>query len=364
MPFNSRPNLDDDQFRQISGTTLTLNGEVIIGNKSGLKLTGDSGVIPIIVTGGTDNYVMTYLSGKIVLAEPTASGGSGNYSYTDLTTCTVGGLQSGSNVYNCSVVDILHTIISPTLSPTLVPNSNTLSIIPTSTIYEVGCQVAFTACGTYNQGSVSPVYCSGPSVRTGLPTRYSYTDIGGGVCNVTTTSLNNCVTLPLRSIVLGNNVVYGNVSYSAGQYPKNSDGSCMVGMCCASGITSPSKQVTVAGVLPYFWGSSATPPTINQALINTSCKCVGYSNSDVLVSNYNVTGKYIWFAIPATSTSKTKWQGSNSPSNCGTIPGDLFSTQTTCTISSPSSCWSSETYKFYVSNYPTSINYGMTFKNS
>lgn len=362
--FYSRPNLSDEEFKQLSGTTLSLNGSLVINNVSGLSLTGDSGVIPIIVTGETENHVLTYKSGKIVLAESSVSGGSDLYTYNDISTCSVGGLNAGTCLYNTKVIDILQEILVPTLSPTLSPNSSTLSAIPSSTIFEVGCNVAFVVCSTYNQGCVSPVYCGGPSVRTGLPTSYNYIDIGGVLCNIPSTSLNNCTSLSLKTIVNGVNPLISNVTYSAGQYPKKSDGSNVAGSCCPAGITTPSNCINITGIYPYFWGSSSNIPVINQALINAGSKCVASSNSDVLVSNYNVVGKYIWVAIPSTSTSKTKWQGANSPSNCGTIPGDLFAAQVTCSINSPSSCWSAVSYKFYVSNYPTSVNYGMTFKNS
>lgn len=366
MTFFSRPNLDDTQFKQLTGSTLTLDGQTIINTVSGLSLTGDGGKIPIVVTGETDGYVLTYSAAKnqIELAVSSASGGSTIYNGASPTTCSVGGLSSSTSIAGCEVTKILEMILVPTLSPTCVAPSNTLSLTPSTVVFEVGCQVAFVANATYSRGTVNPVYCGGPSTRTGLPVSYNYVDTFGAVCTSVSTSLTNSVTLASRCIKIGNNSVTGTVSYSAGDYPKKSDGSTSGMTCCPAGTTSPAQQVNVTGVYPYFFGSSATLPTINQALINSGTKCVASSVGDVVVSNYNVTGQYIWLAIPCASTSKVKWQGANSPSNCGTIPGDLFRAETTCTISSPSSCWTNQCYKFYVSNYPTSINYGMTFKNS
>lgn len=366
MTFFSRPNLDNTQFKQLSGSTLTLDGQTIINTVSGLSLTGDGGKIPIVVTGETDGYVLTYFASKnqIELAISSASGGSTVYNGASPTTCTVGGLTCNTSIAGCGIGKILEMILVPTLSPTCVAPYNTLSLTPSTTVFEAGCQMAFVASATFNRGSVSPVYCGGPSTRTGLPVSYNYVDTFGVVCASASTNLTNSVTLAPRYIKIGNNSVIGTVTYSSGEYPIKSDGSISGMTCCPAGTTSPAQQINLIGVYPYFFGSSATPPIINQALISGGSKCVALSTRDIIVTNYNVIGQYIWFAIPCASASKIKWQGANSPSNCGTIPGDLFHAETTCTISSPSSCWVDQCYKFYVSNYPTSINYAMTFKNS
>lgn len=367
MTFFARPNLDDTQFKQLSGSTLTLDGRTIINTCSGLTLTGDLGHIPVVISGETEGYVMTYKSGQIVLAKTTAEG-TIIYNGASPTTCTVGGLASNTAIAGCEISKILEMILVPTLAPTCTPPFASLTLTPTATVFEVGSNVAFTAYGSYNQGTVSPVYCNGPSTRTGLPVSYNYTDTYGVVCVVASSSLSNTTVLASHPILEGLNCVKLNVTYLGGEYPKKSDGSIDGMTCCPAGRTSPSVQVNKTGVLPYFWGSSASVPTINQTLINDACAagnvCVASSTSDVVVTNYNVSGQYIWLAIPCTSTTKTKWQGANSPSNCGTIPGDLFGAEIKCTINSPSSCWLNKCYKFYVSNYPTSINYGMTFKNN
>ena len=45
MAFFSRPNLDDVQFKQLSGTTLTLSGKTIFNNTTGLILTDDNDMV-------------------------------------------------------------------------------------------------------------------------------------------------------------------------------------------------------------------------------------------------------------------------------------------------------------------------------
>lgn len=362
MTFFARPNLDDVQFRQETGSTLTLSGSTIISSFSGLSLSDNYGDrIPIVISGQSEGKVMTYKSGCIVLSEITTTANI-TYSGASPTTCTVGGLVSGTDISGCNINKIIEMMASPVVSPTLTPPFATLSLNPNPSVYEVGSSISFIATGCYNMGSVSPVYCNGPSTRTGLPTEYNFFYNGGVPIKITTSNL--CTTTSINGVVSnGNNGVGLYVCYSAGEYPKRSNGDTVGMTCCPAGVSS-TVCVNFVGTYPYFWGSSDTKPVINQTLINSANKCVGISRGNVIVSNYDVVGKYIWFAIPSESATKTKWQGSNSPTNCGTIPGDLFDSEVVCAINSPNNCWSNVSYKFYVSNYPTSINYQMTFKNS
>ena len=104
----------------------------------------------------------------------------------------------------------------------------------------------------------------------------------------------------------------------------------------------------------------------SQCLIDSyTCKIVANSIGSITVSNFDVTGEYLWFAIPVGNT-KTCWQGANNVSNNGLIPGTLFPTPISMNIVSPESCWGISPliyYEIYVSNYATDIDYGMTFCN-
>jgi hypothetical protein len=123
MSFFSRPNIDDIQFKQLSGSTLTLSGQTRIATSSGLTLIGTSGYIPIDVTSGNTNYnVLTYCNGLITLL-PQSGGGSGVYSGASPTTCTVGGLCSGSPIVGCSISTILEKILVPP-----IPLTSSISI--------------------------------------------------------------------------------------------------------------------------------------------------------------------------------------------------------------------------------------------
>lgn len=365
MPFFARPDLSNEQFKQLSGSTLTLSGTTQIAKIGGLEFIDEYGTpIPVIITGASDQDVLKYVCGCLTLGVVSTGGTStGVYPYNECSTCTVGGLPAGSCLYNETIADILHDILVPTLYPSLIAPTSTFTISPATVLYEVGTCVYITGCSTLNMGCITPQYppTSSP-YRSGLPIQHIFSDWG---TPYSATSTNIAYTFPFscRQVVAGSNTVSGYVNYNCGVQPYDSKGNVYC-TPLASGFTSSIVR-TVCGVHPWFYGSSAGVPVIGDALLaGATCKCVALSTGDIVATNYNVTGQYIWFAIPATSTSMLKWQGSNSPSNCGTIPGDLFASETTCIVNSPSSCWSGINYRFYVSNYPTSINYCMTFKRS
>ena len=369
MPFFSRPNLENEQFKQLSGSTLTLNGQTQIATTSGLTLTDGAGTNVLITASGasssTNGYVLTYCdTTKVIsLAQSSASGGSTIYNGASPTTCSVGGLNSSTAIACCQLSCIIQMIVAPVISPSLIPPSSSLSLSPATTTFEIGCNIAFTGIINFNSGVVSPVYCGGPSVRTGAATGYTFTNIGGNQYS----GINNTCIMPSISITSGNNTASGVATYASGQTPINSDGSLLIGCTCPAG--SISSSVVVCGIYPYFYGNSVSAPTAGSALLTTGNKCVTDSSNNVIV-NYNVTSKYIWLAVPTISTIKTKWEGSNAPTtNTESIPGGLFNVPTSVLVNSPSSCWTGVNYNFYISNYPTSTiagitPYNITFKNS
>ena len=378
MPFFARPNLDNEQFKQLPDSILSLSGTTQIANVTGLTLTDGVGdYIPIIATGGSNNYVLTYDDSGVIpvikLKESTASGGTGVYPYPDKVLCAVGGITGGTCLYNMQVVDILQEILVPTLNPTLTAPSSTFTIscLPTTSTgyYEFGTTVCLTGCSTFNRGCVNPAYCcvfgDGSDKRSGFPAYHCFSDWGSGV-QLSTSGLSTGYTFTPRIVYDSSQSVSSRVFYEAStNNVLNSSG----GVFCSplpSGCTAAVTR-TILGTFPYFWGTSATLPVPNQALINGyDGKCVSVSNGTISVTNFNAVNEYIWLAIPASSQLKTCWQGANNPSNNGVIPGGLFPSSIPIYISSPDSCpWEDggTNYRLYVSSYPTSINYDMTFYN-
>ena len=375
MPFFARPNLDDTQFKQLIDSTLHLSGQTYVTTPSGLTLTANDGVYDIVLTAKgagplTDGYVLTYNDAKkqIELKLSAGSGGTQIYNGASPTTCTVGGLVCGTSISGKTLSCIIQDIVAPALNPTIIPPSNTftLSCSPSTSTgyYEIGTCLCVTGCQTFSQGCINPQYTSVCDKRSGPPNSYVYTGPFGTIC-ATSVSLTNSCAFTCHNIV-SNESYTGRVCYDPGYLVKNSCG----GTYCTAlpaGCTS-ALGGAVSATYPYFWGKSVGLPTAGQTIVNGACTagnvCVSTSAGDTCVANYNASGEYIWLAIPATSTSKTKWQGCNSPSNCGTIPGLFIAAETTVSVSSCGGLWSSVPYKFYISNYASSVNYIMAFKNS
>ena len=370
MTFFSRPDLSNLQFKQLNDSTLTLSGQTQIATTSGLTLIGSTGgtpqYIPIVATGATNDFVLTYDGGEnvIKLKQSTASGGTGTYPYPESATTTVGGLPTGQDLYNEQVVDILHDILVPTLYPTLTnPSLSSFTIDPTTSLYEIGTIITVTGTTGFNAGYINPQYTALSDYRSDGVSGYTYINFGittyessptktfGGIINSSSTELSSTI------------------CYSGGTQPKDSSGANYDSPLSA-GSTSPATK-TICGVYPWFWGTDAVAPDVStsgctQCLIDSyTTKCVENSNGSIYVNNFNVSGEYIWFAIPSASIAKTCWQGANNVSNNGIIPGSLFPTGCDSVVDSPHipSCWTTISYSFYVSNYATDINYGMTFCN-
>jgi hypothetical protein len=369
MSFFSRPNLEDIQFRQISGTTLTLEGTTKIVNPNGLELYSGTGTTIAIAADRdlafnpvlTHGMVMAYDStvGRIRLMDISGGTGTNQYLGASPATISLGGITSGTELTGKTVSQILEELLVPATPATVVAPSLTLTTTPSSfaPIYEVGSSLDINANMSFSGGSVSPPYDStggttGSAFRSGVATGYTYSGILFGT--------SQSIVENGYIVQLGGNSFTAAVQYASGQTVYNSGGAVQLSALPAGSLTT-SRSFT--GIYPWFWGSSSTAPTANQTLIDSGTKVVGNSSASIIVPNYNVVGEYIWFAVPESQPMKTAWQGGNNVSNNGTIPGDLFPAPTTVNITSPDSLWSGIDYRIYISDYPTSINYSMTFSN-
>ena len=372
MAFFSRPILDNIQFKQLPDSILNLSGQTRIVDISGLTLANGSGS-NIIITARNPvvGNIMTFDGTEIRLMPPNPSGStgnSGNYFGNSPTTCTVGGLSGGTAIYGRTIENILQSILVPLLNPSISAPYNTFTI-PLLNPYEVGCVLnSLTGSTTFNMGSVSPVYCGGPSTRTGAATCYMYTDFynSGHTCSLSSFAIAPYTVLPALRMA------YGCVCYSAGQYPLNSSGGTTCS-CCSVGYTI-STPVTICGIYPYFYGKVASGgcpagvnrPTPTCALVIAGTKAVSDSSSTLYINFNSASDDYIWFAIPSGST-KTCWcvNALNNGAIGGAVSagGNLFPTRNCVSVTC--GLWvsvggSPHAYNVYISNYQTAANTLMT----
>jgi hypothetical protein len=222
-------------------------------------------------TVGSSNLVLGLSDGKIQLvfvSGGTGSGSTGFYSGASPTTCTVGGLTAGSAILGCTYDSIIERILVPALCPSVVGPSNSFTVNESGTI-EVGylCDLTFNA--IFSQGSVTPAYCGGPSVRSGLPNTYCYLGSGSLNCSKPSTSLSDNISLLSYKVVEGTNGWCGSVSYDAGLNVLNSVGGVYLS-ALAAGSTSFVTD-TFTGRFCRFYGPSASTPA-TSAQVRALCE--------------------------------------------------------------------------------------------
>lgn len=115
MTFFSRPDLSDIQFKQLSDSSLHLSGTTYFMKPDGFQLLGDSGsTVPVIATGGTDGYVLTYMNGNVSLLPSSISGDT---SFNSNRTTTRVGVPA-VNVGGTTVTEFLEGYFFPSVKPT------------------------------------------------------------------------------------------------------------------------------------------------------------------------------------------------------------------------------------------------------
>lgn len=374
MPFFARPNLDNDQFKQIQGTTLTLSGQTQIATVSGFTLTDGAGNnIPIIATGGTNYDVLTYLNGKIRL-EPVSGVTGSAYSGNSPTTCTVGGLVSGTSINGCSISCIIQDIVAPPLNPTIISPSIGFTISPSSVLYEVGSTISVTGCTVFDRGSINPAYCGACNKRSGSAVCYEYNVWGVPTCVVSSLPNNSILFSPYQAAPGTVNTLTSKVWYSSGCTPAYNSQGGVYSAALSSGCTSIST-INITGIYPYYYGKVASGnvaagvnrPSGTVALITGGTKVVCTSNSTVCVDFNSTSDDYIWFATPTASTTKTCWYvdsaNNGTIGGCTSVGGNLFPDP--ITVSGVSNgCWSGQSYKLYISNYQTTSNKIIELRNN
>lgn len=391
MPsFFARPNLSDEQFKQLAGTILTLSGQTLIGTLGGLTLaTGstNSGGVIITADGAPTRVgqVLTYDGGsqKICLM-PFGAGGDPLYPSGCKTPSivSVGGIPINYTLTGKTLSTILQNMLVPTLNPTLTaPYISTFSSNLTSTTCEVGCLTTIDVTTILNVGAINPQYTSASSCRSNGAVAHIYTPYGiVPAITAYTASLTNTYTVPAKvgGFTLGtNSFVSACIAYQAGVQPKNSSGGDYSTPLPASATTILSLSLT--GIYPYFYGkiaSGCVAAGVNRPdPYTTICSCIIAAdlsrNANVLVGPVVVVGDstgtiyinfsstaddYIWFAIPNASTCKLNWADTVVTVNNGSIGGaispggNLFPDPGSVTPIT-TVCWAGQTYKVYVSNY-------------
>jgi hypothetical protein len=257
-------------------------------------------------------------------------GGSTTYDGQSPTTLAVGGMPSGTVLTGRTLVSILEEI----LVDYLLPSFSSFASADIPSIEEVGVTISgfknFTW-GTTNPGNVSAntIYIKFLDTDTFILSASA----NDGAESVDVGTINNPVPVlrQWRPRLTATN---------------------------AANIDGPIKSMNV--IYPYFYGkASGSKPTGDQALINGGTKVKNVSSGTLVIPFNSIASEFLWFAHPASETTKTKWYVTeiNQGAIGGSISpgGNLFPDPITVSINSPSALWSSINFKIYISNYPTEL---------
>lgn len=349
MGFSTKQKLSDNKFEQLSGDTLTLGGDNIIGDDGSLKYN-------IQPTFTNDEEIITkkYVDDQII------SGTSGiTYDLSSPAAVEVGGITAGTVLTGKTSNELLEEILVPTLFPTFTTPDNGISGAAPTT-QEVGATSPdFTVTATFDRGTIDPAYGTS-GFRSGLPNTYTFT--GSQLpASTSTTSLSVDNDVTAHTITLGTNNWAATVSYDAGEQPLDSEGGNYDSPLGAS--TTGSKATEITGLYPYFYGTSVGAPVVGDALIAGGTKLVSNAGSSLTI-NYGgaISGEYVWFAAPTGSKYLT-WIEPSNVSNNGSISdsnaGDLFDFDSNTTLNSPSAFWSSIGYDVYYTRLATAVTSGI-----
>jgi len=358
MPFFARPDLSNEQFKQLSGSTLTLSGSTQISSIGSLEFQDKSTCcyIPVVICNACEQDVLKYVSGCLVLGTVSTGGTStGIYDGLSPSSVCVGGMPAGTYLTGRTITSILQEILVPTLPPVVTAQYyQSMSISPSTALYEIGNVITgITINSVFNLGSIVPYYGNNPPTtclpsvpRSGPATAYNYV-IKGLACPST---ISNPYSLSPFLITDGNNTISGTVSYSAGSYSVYNSAGVQISAATTAGTTA-SKSISIQGIYPYYYGKllSGSRPPVTNSLVTGGTKVVGSSISTVTVS-FNSVGEYTWIAIPATSPSRVCWYVNALNSGCiNCCCSDKYPDECIISISSGQNCWSSINYKVYMS---------------
>jgi len=288
-------------------------------------------------------------------------------------TVNLGGIFAGYVLSGKTLSTILQDLLSPALNPTIVAPSNTFVMSPFTNgqNLEVGSIVNITFTAGFSRGSISPAYCSGSPFRSGLPNTYNYT--GTGLVTTGSLLLTNVQTVSSYTVLVGTNTWLSSVSYNSGATAAFNSACGVFSPALVAGNTGSIAR-TLNGIYPYFYGkvaSGGAPAGINRpaatlSLVTGGTKVVLPSTGTIAITFAATSDDYLWFAIPQTSTSKTKWYVD--ALNNGTIggavtpAGNLFPAESIVSVTTV--LWAGVNYKVYISNYQTATIGSMEMRNS
>jgi hypothetical protein len=287
MSFQTKQQLSNKKFLQLTGDTLTLSGTTIIAGRIRYN-----GATPI--TGATQLTSKAYVDSLI----STATGYSAIYNLASPASITLGGISAGYVLTGRTTNQIIQSLLVPTLFPTLTNPSNSFSNASAGN-YEAGVVISFNVTANFNRGSISPQYTSASPFRSGLANTYNYS--GSGLpATVSSTSNSNLQTISSYTVLIGTNSWSSSVSYDAGVQPKDSVGGNF-GSPLAAGTTG-SQSTSLTGYYLRFYGPRATSVTTSAQVRSLGTSEYQSANAQTFILNTGAVETKFIVALPVGRT--------------------------------------------------------------
>jgi hypothetical protein len=295
-------------------------------------------------------------------------------------TSTVGGLSSGtlvSALTGKTLVGLFDDILFPTALPTYT--NPTISFNVSTATVEVGSTFSqtITVTGTKNDAGnfsflnisrnssqISSTSSPTASAAGNIASQFGYTDPNNPNSAFTHSYVESYV-IPTGSTT-STTTYKASGNYASGLPKLNNKGVTDTRTAAVRSTSAPQLSAntfetstsTITGIFPYFWGKSATEPTVAtvQTAISggTSTKVLASASGNLTIA-YNASTEFLWFAHLATYGDKTQWYVA--ADNKGTMGSDsLFDTAVQATVNSPTSLWSGATFDIYLGNYATILS--------
>lgn len=364
--------VEDEQIS--TDNTLTEDSDTLIPSQKAIKAYVDTSVSNAMLSEGTGISIDSQVINSVYKTEISDT----------VNSVSVGGATPMPASYwrDKPVVEVLDTILFPDILPTYTIPTISLSGSLSGT-YEVGATVNqnLTVTITKNDAGVATqvifkrggVTINTASITSGtiiadIASQFGFVDPNNPNYSYTKT-YSDTVSVPNGSLSWN-----ATGSYNAGLTKNNNKGVTDTRTALIRSTNAPqasdnaffSSNVTITGIYPYFWGVSSSKPTassIASAIQAGTANKVLASASGTVSVTFNASAQYVWMAHQSAFTSKTVWY--NTALNNGIIgAGQFILAPVTQNVTSPQGYWSTVQFKIYISNYATTTNGAIEFRNS
>jgi hypothetical protein len=298
-----------------------------------------------------------------------------------------------------TLVEVLNAILFPLQLPTYanptigfgtipsglkeVGSPLTLSLTPSGVKNAAGAFTKFRIFKKVNAGSFAQLGTDITSITetsaTALPNQFGFPDNNNPNHTYTATSpRTDAITIPAPASGTSSTVIYKvNGDYDGGVANLDSLGNLdtrtpvvrnPTGGPQAASTGYESAEQSITGIYPYFWGSSNTAVTASDvatAIQAGTANKVLLSADGTLSIQFNVTGKFIWFAHFVNATRKQSWKTSSNPTAAAIgvdlDPTSIWNTPVNQNVTSPDGYWSGVSFKVYTSRSAQTSATGITW---